>query len=275
MRSCYRKHILTVTTIAALTLCGATTARASLLVDFLPQPASDGIPEFDWDGQYLTVGPGAVGTGIPDPGAPGDGELAPELQDIPGLQITTPFVIPSLPGGAVRTVAGTTSFYDVTLDLEPLEADGAPGLLGAAFLAQKLLGGRFSIWTTDPVNAGTPGDPEVNDPVLLLSGAIANAGITGLIGSQAGAVLSAKVTYDDGAIYDAAAAEFGPGELVGSLSWTLLEIDPALSITAGRLAAFDANATGQFSGVVIPEPATVALLCVLAPFVLRSRRRRK
>jgi len=275
MRNCYRKQILTVTTIAALTLCGASTARASLLVDFLPQPASDDIPEFVWDGEYLTVGPGAVGTGIGDPNTPGDGHLPPELQAAGGLQITTPFVIPGLPGGEVRTVSGTTDFYDVTLELEPLGGDGPPAVLGGAFVTQPLLGGRFNIWTTDPVNAGTPVDPEVNDPVLLLSGTIANAAITGLVGTQTGAILSANVSYDDGAIRDAAAAAFGPGPLVGSLSWTLLDIEPALLISDGQLAPLHSDATGQFSGVVVPEPAALGLLCVTAPFVMRLKRRRR
>jgi len=275
MHSCYRKHILAVTTIVALTLCGASTARASLLVDFLPQPASDEIPEFIWDGDYLLIGPGAVGTGLPDPNVPGDGDLPPDQQSAGGLLITTPFVIPGLPGGEVRTTSGTTDFYDVTLEFEPLGADGAPEVSVSGFVTQQLVGGRFNIWTTDPVNAGAPGDPEVNDPVLLLSGQIANAAITGIHGAHTGAVLSAEVAYDGGVIRDAAAAEFGPGPLVGSLSWTLLDIAPMLLVDGGQLAAFDADATGQFSGLVVPEPATLGLLCFTAPFVLRIKSRRQ
>jgi len=172
--------------IAAVALFAVPTAQAALLVDFMPEPASPLAPEFIWDGTSLTVGPGAVGSGFNNPN-PGDGESAPQNQDVPGLEVVTPYEIGGVPGGVVNAVAGSTTFYDTTLEISPLAADGAPGVMFGVFVAQKLQGGVFNIWSTDPVDV-----PETDNPVLLLSGTIASASIAGILGSSTGAVLSAR-----------------------------------------------------------------------------------
>ena len=258
---------VTAATVLVLTLTFiASSAHGALIVDFMPEPASPGEAEFIWDGSSLTSGSGAFGTGF-GPGA-GDGESDPEDQDIPGLQIVTPFVINGLPGGVVNAAAGSTTFYDVTLELtESLDAVGAPDSLFAVYVVQELTGGQFRILSTDPVAGGVEDDYEV-----LLAGTIQTAAIAGILNSDTGAVLSATIDYTGGAIYDAALAHLGANDLTGSFSWSLLDIDAPLSITGGTLDDFEANGTGQFSGV--PEPATLVLL-LSGAFAVAARRRRR
>lgn len=255
--------------VAAMVLVSAAAAQASLLVDFLPQPASRDMPEFIWDGFALTSGSGAFGTGF-GPGA-GDGDKLPEEQDIPGLQIVTPFVIDGLPGGVVNATAGSTTFYDVTLELtESPSADGRPpNSLFGIYIVQELTGGEFRILSTDPVGGGE------EDYVVLLAGTITNAMIAGILNSDTGAVLSADITYTDGAIYYAAMERCNSTCLKGSFSWSLLNVDKPLSIIEGTpdyLDEFVANGTGQFSGT--PEPATLVLLLSGACVVAMRRKRR-
>jgi len=275
---------VTAATVVALTLTFmASSAHGSLLVDFLPEPASPGTPEFIWwDGTALTIGPGAMGTGFPppgggtDPGA-GDGELLPQNQDIPGLQIVTPFVItgPTPPGGVVNVSAGSTTFYDVTLNItQPLAAAGAPDTLYGVYVVQELTGGAFEVWSTDPIETTN----DVHNPTLLLAGTIEDAAIAGILHSDTGAVLSATITYTDGVIYEAALEQYYALGITGSFSWSLLDIDSPLSITGGTLDDFEANGTGQFSGIgdpIIPEPATLGLLGSGAWVLVMRRRRRR
>ena len=258
--------------VAVMVLVSVTAAQASLLVDFLPQPASEDMPEFIWDGSSLTTGPGAYGGGA-TPGV-GDGDDGPELQPPPGLHIVTPFVIdsPTPPGGVVDVVAGSTTFYDVTLDITvPLTAAGAPDTLYDVYVVQNLTGGAFELLSTDP--------GLTTDPTLLLAGTVETAAIAGILNSDTGAVLSATISYTGGVIYDAALEYYGASSLTGSFSWSLLDIDLPLSVVEGTpapdddyLNEFEANGTGQFSGT--PEPATLVLLlggsCVVA---MRRRRR--
>jgi len=267
--------------VAAMVLVSVTAARASLLMDFLPEPASPDTPEFIWDGSSLTTGPGSFGSGFAppgggtDPGA-GDGEALPANQDVPGLQIVTPFVIdgPTPPGGVVNAPAGSTTFYDVTLEITaPLVTAGPPDTLYGVYVIQELSGGAFEVWSTDPIE--TTGD--VHNPTLLLAGTIEDAAIAGILHSDTGAVLSATVTYTDGAIYDAALEQYFALGITGSFSWSLLDVDLPLSITNDLLDSFEANGTGQFSGIgnpIIPEPATLALLGSGAWLLVMRRRRR-
>ena len=262
----FQRVAVATATVVALTLTFmASSTYGAMLVDFLPQPASDDMPEFKWDGTTLTSGPGAFGTNFGVPG-PGDGDELPEDQDVPGLQIVTPFVIGGQPGGVVNTDAGSTTFYDVTLDITTSHlATNEYGF----YVVEELTGGQFEIWSTDP--ADDPG-ADVENPILLLAGLIDTAMIAGILHSDAGAVLSAEITYTDGRIYQAAQAMFGIQEITGSFSWSLLDINSPLSVTNGLLDSFEANGTGQFSGV--PEPATMVLL-VSGACMLAIRRRRR
>jgi len=247
----------------------------------MPQPASPDLEEFIWwDGEALTVGGGALGTGFNDPGTSGDGELPVEDQEVPGLQITTPFAI-SGPGSVPNPGTGTTTFYDVSLTITPLGAVGDPSAMFGLFVVQKLSSGAFEIWSTDPDNSPN----EVEDPTLLLKGDITSASIAGIIGSDTGAVLSASIIYTDGLIYDAIVAEavaagWQYDDIIGEFSWSLLDIDAPLAVDNPMdpdfLKPFVANGTGQFSGIgepPIPEPTTFALLGIGA-LVLAARRRR-
>ena len=162
-------------------------------------------------------------------------------------------------------VAGSTTFYDVTLDITvPLTAAGAPDTLYDVYVVQNLTGGAFELLSTDP--------GLTTDPTLLLAGTVETAAIAGILNSDTGAVLSATISYTGGVIYDAALEYYGASSLTGSFSWSLLDIDAPLSITGGMLDDFEANGTGQFSGV--PEPATLVLLLSGACVVAMRRRRR-
>jgi len=273
-------------TIAAALAFTAVGAQAALLIDFMPAPASPNAPEFIWwNGQKLTVGDGALGTGFDDADVPGDGELPIAAQAVPGLQVTTPFEINGVPGGNVNVGAGSTTFYDASLTITPLEAVGAPSAMFGIFVVQELGGGVFEIWSTDPDNSP---NQEVEDPTLLLAGDIISASIAGILGSDTGAVLSANIRYTDGVIYDAiveAAAQLPPPwytDVTGDFSWSLLDVDSPLSISDNgndpdSLDPFIANGTGQFSGLgepVIPEPSTIALFSI-GSMVIAARRRRR
>ncbi len=175
----------------------------------------------------------------------------------------------------VNAAAGSTTFYDVTLDIiTPLGAAGPPESLFGVYVVQELTGGEFELWSTDPVEVGN----DVHNPTLLLAGKIEAAAIAGILHSDIGAVLSAEITYTGGVIYEAALVQYYAYGITGSFSWSLLDIDSPLSITTtGTLADFEANGTGQFSGIgdpLIPEPTTMALLGSAA-WVLAIRRRRR
>ncbi|MCY2932375.1 MAG: hypothetical protein NTV86_23350 [Planctomycetota bacterium] len=242
-----------------------------MIATFSPEPASGGIPEFIWGGgpnnlipQFYT-GPGAIGTNFGTPG-PGDGQLPSGQQAAPGLLVVTPYNIPGIPGG-INSVSGT-SFYDATLRIVPV----SPATLGfppagsaaafAGLVYQPLGAARFEIWSTDPFEASA----DIENPVLLLSGLAQTAEIKGLAGATSGLTLSSTVIYDGGAILAAS----GLSSASGSFSWSLLDASVPLGVdpTTGLLFPFTANGTGQFS---IPEPASMALLSLIALPMLRRR----
>jgi len=251
----------------------------TLVDSFAPLPPSPHVYEMIWNGSELYEGPGAIGTGF-GTGGPGDGQQPMNLQFVPGLLVQTPFVIHGILGSVINLVSlpNSTAFFDATLDIIPvggahwgIPATGPATITnlgsGISVILQPLGRAAFEIWSTDPVEAS--GD--VENPVLLLAGMIEKAAITSFFGTPVGAVLSADVTYTGGAILDAA----GFDEVKGGFSWTLLST-PIFSVNpvTKYLAAFEANATGQFYAV--PEPGTLALLCIgglgLAGYAWRKRR---
>jgi len=268
-------HVAVLAGMCALTVLvalGMNSAKAGIIADFEPEPASPALPELIWDGSELYEGPGAIGTGFGVAG-PGDGELPTAVQDIPGLLLESPFTVAGVPGSEINTTTGATTFFDVTLDISATAPGAAKGLrfsgpavAFAGAVVQPLGPGAFEIWSTDPDES--PGT-DVENPVLLLGGTIDTAVITGILGSSTGAMLSATVTYTAGKIVDAAPA----GVLWGELSWSLLDIQLPLAIDGGSdlLRPFEGNAVGQFSG--IPEPGTLALLGLGAAILLGRRRR--
>ncbi len=249
----------------------ATPAPAEFTVaDFVAMPTSTYTPEFIWTGSELYASYGAIGTnfGIPNSG---DGELDVSLQHSPGLIVQTPFLVNGIPGGVV-TGNNTTAFYDATLlltgsgvPIHGLAADGNAVVAGN-LVVQPLAGGDFQIWSTDPFEA-----VDEENPVLLLSGTISDASIVGIRNSSVGSVLSATVTYTDGAILDA----IDLGSITGNFTWSLSLISGKFSVnsTTHQLNTFEANGTGQFDAV--PEPGSFALLCIgglgLAGYALRRR----
>jgi len=241
---------------------------AALLVDFKPMPVTATVPELEWTGTNLAAGAGAVGNA--------DGGLAPQLQSPPGLQIETPFTIPGAIPGKIANVTGSTTFYDVTLELGGLNANSAAVSFGG-IAVQSYGAGTFRLLSTDPDGAG-PGLPTV-----LLQGNIGGGSITGLSPGSSGAVLSSQLTYTGGAIFtEFLNAPNNGSPNGGSLSLSMLDIVPQLGGTSvvppnafATLNAFNANATGLFSGVQVPEPATASVVLLGAVGLGLRRRTRK
>ena len=274
LRSARCHRVVLVVAFLAGMLLIASSASAGTLADFMPQPASPFVSEMIWNGTELYEGPGAIGTGF-GTGGSGDGEVPVNQQFAPGLTIETPFVVNGVLGSLVNVPDSSTSFFDATLDIIPISpaSKGLPAIgnvvttpLGGGYtMFSQLLGAaEFNIWSTDPVEVG---GPDVENPVLLLTGTINSAVITGVLNVSGAGVLSADVVYTGGKILEAT----GYAQLTGELSWSLLDATPKYQVINDQLAPFEANAVGQFSA--IPEPATVLLLLSGLPFALAGWRR--
>jgi hypothetical protein len=282
-----RKSVVALWCIALVTstLVFVSSAPAELIATFQPQPISSTLTDVIWNQGQLYQGPGAIGTNY-NYGA-GDGQLPVDQQMPPGLTIETPFVVSGLPGGTIDSGNNSTTFDDATLLILPtgsniygLPAVGSAQSPGAGLFYQQLGGGNIQIWTTDltaPVNGSYQG-------TLLLGGSITNAVIDGLVGSGAGSVVSANITFTSGAILDVAEGlPIGSTSVTaqsGQMSWSLVNASPAFSVTGGILAPFQAQATGQFNATVVPEPALAmevlsgCALALLAGWQLQQRRKR-
>jgi len=227
----------------------ATAADAGLLVDFKADPVSSTMYEIGW-----TVAGGFV----PRSGSlgNGDGALPSDQQTPGGLNIQTPQHIVGVTGSTHNLSDGSTTFYDVTLQLTGLGANGSAQMMWG-LVYQPLNTGTFTLLSTNKDELGN-----LISPTVLLTGTIDGAYFVGSLGYTTGSIQSGNVMFTDGMI--------NGGSSPGTLSWSLSDIGGGLSVNSGLLASFDANMTG----LLTPEPATLCLMGVGVVATLISRRKR-
>src|SRR3954449_1070287 len=138
---------------ALLSICAV--SNAATIVDFKPTPTSPNIPEFQLSR--------ALGGGVPvfraalGSTSNNDGNLPVQNQTAPGLDSETPFILAG-PGSVNDFAAGTTHFYDASLQFTAGLQANAPAINAGGVLVQQLSPGSFQILSTGPA------------PILLLSG---------------------------------------------------------------------------------------------------------
>ena len=245
---------VTFAAIAALfSLCAW--ASASTIVDFKPNPVSPTTPEFQFSralGGGVPVFRGALGATSNN-----DGNLPIQNQTSPGLDSETPFILAG-PGSVNDFIAGTTHFYDSSLQFTAGLQANAPAINAGGVFIQPLSPGSFQLMSTGPA------------PILLLSGNLTAASFIAGAGN-AGAVFSSQdVTYTGGIIFNALVASGGAVN-GNSMSISMTDVIPNFAIAGdGFLADFTANATGLFNAV--PEPTSLTLLAIAVGSVLLRRR---
>ena len=243
--------------IALSSLAAASSVQAAQILSFEAGPISAGVPEVAYLGG-LVSGPGSVGNA--------DGVLPPIAQTPGGLNVSTPFVIPGIPGSDINAGNGSTTFYDATLILGGNVAAGPAATLFGVIIGQLTGPGTFDFLSTDPDGAG----PLL--PTLLLSGTISAGAIGGFAGGNTASFQSNTVTYTGGAIFAAMLASNYTN--VGDVSIAMVDVSPALAEVRGVLQPFNANASGLFSAVLVPEPTSLAAVGVAAAAMLGRRRSR-
>jgi len=240
---------------ASLAICSL--ASAATIVDFKPNPVSPTTPEFQFSralGGGVPVFRGALGSTSNN-----DGNLAVQNQTAPGLDVETPFILAG-PGSVNDVPAGTTHFYDASLQFTAGLQANAPAINAGGVLVQQLSPGSFQILSTGPA------------PVLLLSGNMSAASFVVGIGNAGSAFSSQDVNYTGGIIFNALVAAGGTVN-GNSMSISMTDVLPNLSIAGdGFLGDFTANATGLFNATTIPEPTSLALIAIAMGSLLLRRR---
>src|SRR6476469_2463899 len=130
---------------ASLSICAV--SNAATIVDFKPTPTSPNTPEFQFSralGGGVPVFRGALGSTSNN-----DGNLPVQNQTSPGLDSETPFILAG-PGGVNDFVAGTTHFYDSSLQFTAGLQANAPAINAGGVLIQQLSPGSFQLMSTGP-----------------------------------------------------------------------------------------------------------------------------
>src|SRR6266480_6840946 len=141
--------VLRKVTFAAIAACFSFCAWASAgtIVDFKPNPVSPTTPEFQFSralGGGAPVFRGALGSTSNN-----DGNLPVQNQTAPGLDSETPFILAG-PGSVNDFVAGTTHFYDSSLQFTAGLQANAPAINAGGVLVQQLSPGSFQLMSTGP-----------------------------------------------------------------------------------------------------------------------------
>ena len=237
-------------------------SQAKEVLSFEPDPISDPAPGFQWDGTTLTAGSGMTSNGDGNNEAPGGNGIFTK----PGLRIEVPFVIHGVSSSS--PTATTTTFFDSSMSVTGLTAVGNATNVGG-LLIQNLTAGGFTIMSSNDTVGGA---------VLLLSGTIGDASLSGINDSNTGSVISATVTYLGGLVFNQMLAS-GLGT-TGSRSASLVDIIPTLSINPAthHLSAFSSNSSGLFDTHVtaaVPTPGALPVgLALIGGYGLLRRKTR-
>lgn len=246
-------------------LVGSATSHGAVqLIQFQPNPVSPTLPEFSW------TGPG--GNFVDNTGSHSDGTAG-----VPGLQIDTPLVV-AAPVTAGETIdAFGSHFRDAAITLSSSTnlatfQDTGAGILGGQWF-QTLTNGSFTITATD----GT----------VLLTGNVSGNFFGSSLASSSAGFNGGTVAYTGGLIYNALVASGGVP--TGDMSVSMTKINntgnpsnDAIGVTQtgpvdpfgqapATVSAFDADATGVFDVLSIPEPASLGVLAVVGLFLPRRR----
>src|SRR4051794_18184391 len=198
---------------ASVAICSL--ASAATIVDFKPNPVSPTTPEFQFSralGGGVPVFRGALGSTSNN-----DGNLPVQNQTAPGLDSETPFILAG-PGSVNDFAAGTTHFYDSSLQFTAGLQANAAAVNAGGILVQQLSPGSFQLLSTGPA------------PILLLSGNISAASF--VVGAgDAGSVFSSQdVNYTGGIIFNALVASGGSPN-GNSMSVSMTDVIPNLNIS--------------------------------------------